>query len=207
MTSNVIMMVPCYADGVDGTLNESGWKTGLSNYIKIYTPISSAEVGVSQRHNGTWGNGYRIQGSFIIYDNYFKIDGISVYNYPNYYRTFFCGDTSSSNPVPGPGLIQISNCFAWNQSSGGLRTFDNYNYSGTVTIEYWNCIGLNNSTEAGTPAAFYFNGDYTGSSNNVTVYAYNCTGICPTGYAFASAAVHQATLTNCLGQSGRGFLS
>jgi hypothetical protein len=61
VTANTIMMVACYADDVDAPTNEvniSGWTTSASNYIKIYTPTSTGEVGTSQRHTGTKGTGY-----------------------------------------------------------------------------------------------------------------------------------------------------
>lgn len=61
--NSTTMNVACYADGTDVSsyFDMSSWTTDTDNYIKIYTPTDSNEVGTSQRHNGTWGGGgYRI---------------------------------------------------------------------------------------------------------------------------------------------------
>ncbi len=65
VSANAIMMAACYADGADTTaVTIDGWTTGDNNYIKIYTPVSSSEVGASQRHNGTWDDSkYRIEST------------------------------------------------------------------------------------------------------------------------------------------------
>ena len=59
---NTIMQVAAYTDGPDAGASEvditSAWITGANNYIRIYTPVSSSEVGVSQRHTGLAGTGY-----------------------------------------------------------------------------------------------------------------------------------------------------
>ena len=62
--NNTIMMVACYADGtgaMDDSLTINGWTTGPNNYIKIYTPTSTSEVGTSQRHTGKAGTGFVLQ--------------------------------------------------------------------------------------------------------------------------------------------------
>jgi hypothetical protein len=61
-----------------------GWTTGENNYIKIYTPVSSSEVGTSQRHNGTWDdNKYRIEYSdenvVTLNENYITVEGLQVH--------------------------------------------------------------------------------------------------------------------------------
>ena len=62
--ADTIMMVACYAgasvDNDEVVINN--WTTGPGNYIKIFTPVSSSEVGVSQRHDGIWDDSkYRIE--------------------------------------------------------------------------------------------------------------------------------------------------
>ena len=50
-----------YNDGpMSDMVDVTGWTTGPSNYIRIYTPVSGYEVGASQRHNGTAGTGFRL---------------------------------------------------------------------------------------------------------------------------------------------------
>ena len=59
---DTVMQVAAYADGPDTFASDvritSAWVTGAINYIRIYTPVSSSEVGVSQRHTGIAGTGY-----------------------------------------------------------------------------------------------------------------------------------------------------
>ncbi|EKD25972.1 MAG: hypothetical protein ACD_79C01424G0001, partial [uncultured bacterium] len=55
LTANAILYWPCYADGADTTaLVIDGYTTGWNNFIKIYTPVSTTEVGVTQRHSGVF---------------------------------------------------------------------------------------------------------------------------------------------------------
>lgn len=82
------LYVACYADGDDGVkvVIENTWVTDADDFIKIYTPISSNEVGVSQRHAGTWGTGYKLtfdDGYDFVIDcnaNYVGIAGLQMYN-------------------------------------------------------------------------------------------------------------------------------
>jgi hypothetical protein len=61
VTANTIMMVACYNDAaMDDDLDIGDWTTGSSNYIRIFTPTDTSEVGTSQRHTGTAGTGFRI---------------------------------------------------------------------------------------------------------------------------------------------------
>ena len=62
IAANAVMQVAAYADGPDTNGNQvsvtSAWVTGPSNYIRIYAPVSTSEVGASQRHTGVAGTGY-----------------------------------------------------------------------------------------------------------------------------------------------------
>ena len=47
--------IACYANGTTAdttAVTVEGWTTDVDNFIKIYTPTLSTEVGVSQRHSG-----------------------------------------------------------------------------------------------------------------------------------------------------------
>ncbi len=66
VASNTIMMVAAYASAAGDTeaVTIDGWTTGENNYIKVYTPVYSNEVGVTQRHGGKWdSNKYNIVNS------------------------------------------------------------------------------------------------------------------------------------------------
>lgn len=55
-TADEIEMVACYNDGVmSDTVTIAGWTTDATRYIKIYTPES-------ERHDGTLGTGFRLDG-------------------------------------------------------------------------------------------------------------------------------------------------
>ncbi|MFV2045108.1 MAG: right-handed parallel beta-helix repeat-containing protein, partial [Anaerolineales bacterium] len=79
---------PAYNDGaMDDILDLSGWTTGSANYIRLYTPTASTEVGTSQRHAGVAGTGFRLApvdatqaGYNIIYlkTGYVRIEGIEI---------------------------------------------------------------------------------------------------------------------------------
>lgn len=79
----------CYGDGADTTLTTiDGWTTGTENYIRIYTPVATSEVGTSQRHDGKWNaSAYWLQvggtgssdGAIWVQDNHVWTEGIQIY--------------------------------------------------------------------------------------------------------------------------------
>ena len=88
VTTNTIMRVACYGDGADtSSVIIDGWTTGVDNYINIYTPVFSSEVGVSQRHNGQWdATKYQLvasvtyNGVLTISDEFVRIVGLQIEN-------------------------------------------------------------------------------------------------------------------------------
>jgi len=90
-TNNYQLNFPCYYDtGADTTaVTVDGFTTGVSNYIKIYTPVSIAtEANLSQRHQGKWDDAkYNINNTTTwralrVLDDNIKIDGLQIYNRP-----------------------------------------------------------------------------------------------------------------------------
>ena len=89
ITSGEQWNVACYADSVDtATIAIDGWSTSEDNYIKIYTPNQSNEVGVSQRHRGIWsGDAYTLQRTIsgggqhvlTIGEDYVRIEGLQIF--------------------------------------------------------------------------------------------------------------------------------
>ncbi|MCK5211341.1 right-handed parallel beta-helix repeat-containing protein, partial [Candidatus Parcubacteria bacterium] len=77
--------IACYGDAVDSTaVTINGWTTGENNYLKIYTPVDTDEVGESQRHTGKWDDDkYRLSSNAInviyIQDDHVRIDGLQIY--------------------------------------------------------------------------------------------------------------------------------
>ncbi len=67
VTGNHRLHLACYNDGpMTDSRNASqgahvnGYTTGVNHYIRIFAPASLTEVGVSQRHTGVAGTGFRL---------------------------------------------------------------------------------------------------------------------------------------------------
>jgi hypothetical protein len=84
VTNNEQWNIACYGDAVDTTtvvIND--WTTSENNFIKIYTPVSLSEVGMSQRHSGLehtgyWTSGQENRSSIYILNSHTVIDGIEI---------------------------------------------------------------------------------------------------------------------------------
>ncbi len=77
--------IACYADAADTTaVIITGWTTTADNYIKIYTPNSTSEVGISQRHSGKWDTSkYQLVAGIAALDirqSYTQVDGLQLSN-------------------------------------------------------------------------------------------------------------------------------
>ncbi len=90
VAANTIIMVACYNDGVmdDGSISIDGYTTGAGNYIRIFTPTDTSEVGTSQRNDGTAGTGFVLKpqtsspGQYYsvirIEEDYVRIEGVEI---------------------------------------------------------------------------------------------------------------------------------
>ncbi|MFC1611103.1 hypothetical protein ACFL6C_09095 [Myxococcota bacterium] len=85
VTPQLIWNVACYGDAQENDAPTiSGWVTSPEYYLRIYTPVSQSEVGVSQRHNGAWSsNAYRIRTTayetkLLVAVSYVHIVGLQV---------------------------------------------------------------------------------------------------------------------------------
>lgn len=53
--------IAIYADNTGGVVTISGWDTSTLNKLKLYVPYLSSQVGVSQKHDGSWnGSGVKL---------------------------------------------------------------------------------------------------------------------------------------------------
>jgi hypothetical protein len=91
---NITAEVAFYADADDTTAETtsigvqiSSFTSDATRHVRLYTPVASAEVGTSQRHDGTSGSGYVFAPTvssptnFTILDisePYIEVDGLSV---------------------------------------------------------------------------------------------------------------------------------
>ncbi|GEM_PF-1276901 len=165
--SNARMFVACYGDGTDTTaVSISGWTTGVDNYIKIYTLVSSSEVGVSQRHEGTWDDtkfNIKTDGNYNaidIKDDYVYLEGLQIqgsYNNVTFNSVIVnrANNTRVSNSIiVGNHGVLLSGALVVNSIAG--------------TIYLWNDV-------------IYFTGEtvnragISSSGIGTTVYAYNNT--------------------------------
>jgi hypothetical protein len=183
VTANTIMMVACYGDGEDtSSVTITGWTTGANNYIKIFTPVSSSEVGASQRHDGKWNtSAYRISNdtsnneTIYVREQYVRIDGLQV-DSVNYLGTGWLTGIDVNDDTSNDAMeVHISNCIIRMTYSGtpeagyGITALNNFSGINSDYIsKIWNNIIY----------GYTGSGDYGGSihaENNGTVYAYNNT--------------------------------
>ncbi len=90
VTNNEQWNIACYS-GNEGTADSvavsvDDWATDQQHYLKIYTPVSSDETGVRQRHLGTWdGAKYQMvvvesgdRGAVDLHSGYFFLEGLQI---------------------------------------------------------------------------------------------------------------------------------
>ncbi|MCK5416600.1 hypothetical protein KAI92_04190, partial [Candidatus Parcubacteria bacterium] len=163
VASNTTMMVSCYAsdNGDDAVITFNGWDTGPQNYIKVYTPVDSTEVGATQRHDGKWNDdSYSIEFTTIASnqrimkggENYLRIDGLQI-KYTSSYNDgaavyIGAGDSSTdnlmylSNNIIQGVLSNNSNATGLNLSDGDSSArsyvYNNivYGFTGASCIRY-----------------------------------------------------------------------
>ncbi len=155
-----------------------GWTTAANNYLKVYTPTATTEVGISQRHSGKWDNNkYKLErtaasGSAIDVGGTtpnIRIEGLQI-NVIN-----DTGNAKGINvyPAGGAGTMQINNNIIKGTLSGtadGSKgiVLDN----GTYEAKVWNNIVYNfiNGAYGGDGIHVWLNTGINGYIYNNTVY-------------------------------------
>ncbi len=195
VAGNYQLNFPCYADGVDSAnVYVDGWTTGASNYIRIYTPVLASEVGVTQRHNGTWGTGYQRTSILRVEDNYVRLDGISIKQSTDGEQAFYYYNIPAANAE-----YHLSNCFSWINDQGTTHKdcYDFHTTAAASVAKVWNNICYNNSVYSESYGFIFNDVDWT-------IYGYNNTAIVNGGNAFRNGDTAVSTninLKNCLGVS------
>jgi hypothetical protein len=85
-TNNLQWNFACYANGTQAdttAVTIDGWTTTIDNFMRVYTPTRSDEVGTTQRHNGKWDTSkYYLSVTDVtglsVQDDYIDILGIQV---------------------------------------------------------------------------------------------------------------------------------
>jgi hypothetical protein len=139
VANNMQWNIACYADGVDTTnVDINGWNTSLNAYVRIFTPAQSDEVGVSQRHTGKWGDGYRRTGYMRIYEGCVRLAGLS-FNKTSVGSAVFAYNISGDY-----GEIDVSHCYI--QSNDGTSNSPCFYAEGSscvIEFKIWNNILVN----------------------------------------------------------------
>ncbi len=216
VTNTYVLNFPCYADGNDNTAIEiaNKYTTNRTYYIRAYTPVSSSEVGTSQRHKGKWSttDGYYIslnKSDRVIkfYEEYIHFDGLQVENTNTDAGKAFRGYSASDG-------IEISNCIVKGNGTGSALSF----YSSTGdTVKVWNNViygswgtGVDcGSTDDGTPKYFVYNNTFYGCSSEAVnalgsgavVYLKNNVAVNSGGYVVEDGT-YDASSTNNATSSG-----
>jgi hypothetical protein len=118
--------IACYGDATDSdSIVINGWTTSEDNYIRIFTPTESSEVGASQRHLGVWNpKYYNISGGIEFRDKHIRVDGIQMQITPlgDYYRGIMMNEGTDYN------VFHVSN----NIIRGDSTNTYNYHYGITT---------------------------------------------------------------------------
>jgi hypothetical protein len=141
VAANQVWNIACYADQPDSTpVNLSGWTTGSRNYIRIFTPTSSSEVGLTQRHDGKWS-----WSKYFIYINgetftdiaepYTRIEGLQFAGEPT-------GSSSEDIVLIDAAGVEMSHCLV-TQTGGTNTTAGIATTSNADNVLIWNSIIFN----------------------------------------------------------------
>ena len=155
-----------YDDGaMNDMVNVTGWTTGPSNYVRIFTPVAPSEVGASQRHRGVAGTGFRLApvttGTLNIINlntGYARIEGLEIDGSAVTSSQRVRG-ISVADGLSNAGDIRIDSCII----HGLHTTLDGYCAEGSMGI-----LDVQTTANSGPPLRISNNVIYD-ITNNVNV--------------------------------------
>jgi Purple acid Phosphatase, N-terminal domain/Fibronectin type III domain len=211
-SSNEVWNFACYNDAIDTTaVVVNGWTTDADNYIRIYTPYKTSEVGVTQRHDGKWStSGYRLEiagANNGIHEEagYVRIDGlqISVDMGSAAGGGFYCVNTAGDRYLSNNIIknIKSPNADPGTGTAGGHGFYLNNTISGVARV--WNNIVYGFNLYGSGYGFIYVNANYD------SVYIYNNTGYDVDMFKYGSGDGNNVLLKNniCQGASdGYGYV-
>ena len=115
---NASLKVFCYYDnGIvdDGDIEVSSWTTSLNSSIKVSAPYNlKTQCGKSQRHDGKWGFGYKIEATnfgnaVTVLNKYVQFDGVSVEGKSSSHKAFHFSEPEGNS---------VTRCIIKNALSG-----------------------------------------------------------------------------------------
>lgn len=151
--------IALYADAEDqGEASTDGWNTTEQNYLHLFTPVGPDQVGVSQRHRGRWGEGYRRRDLIALNTSFVHLDGVAVRRE---------GSAFEIDPGQRGAKIFLSNCYGHARENTQDAVFE-LKSAATATVWLWNNIAI---TEAAEEDAHGLNlqGELTLRARNNTV--------------------------------------
>ncbi len=180
VANNELWNIACYGDAEDAdSVDFNGWTTSASNYLKVYTPDYSSEVGASQRHSGVWDSSKYVisetqEPTIDVNIDYIRIEGLQVKNDdPG-------GSTYGIRLSSGNGDAYISENIFNGYNNAGYGVFGAYEDGHTANV-YSNIIfdwsnwgaffyqetNLYNNTIINTGSGVYSNGGVEAVNNIV----------------------------------------
>jgi hypothetical protein len=206
VSAGVVVNIPCYYDSGPDTTNvgipSTGFTTGPSNYINIYTPNNtSTQSNYSQRHIGKWTpNAYSLvvnSSTFAIAltNNYVRITGLQIelISSFNYQRVIYMDSITN----PGGDVVLDSNILVSQATATGLSTDiigENNTISG-FTMSILNNIIYDTSSSKSLAEGIVVN------ANSSTIAIYNNTAYNTSlAYDYSGAAESTTYLKNNIAQ-------
>ena len=174
VTNNEQWSIALYNDAVDSApVNfDSAWVTEGDNYLRLYTPVSTLEVGMNQRHVGAWGaTGYMLNvgtanaHALQITTLSARVEGLQIYHdAPGPYFILFMDDNSGvrsdyvSNNLLNSGPTHGGSGLVMQGGSGIYRVYNN------IVTATTNCIDMN---AGGTYTAYVYNNTTSGCGKGI----------------------------------------
>lgn len=211
-SAGYVWSVACYDDGTpDDSLVWIGapWVTDQDHRISIFTPVNATEVGVSQRHDGTWGKGYRRTHALHIDEVDVSVEGLAMRQARQLAASQLDNRVLAVHSRRRGSRIDVLNCYGEHaDSAGAARAFEffddgqPFDAGMRTTIRAWNNIGLTWAAAGSGGAAF-------ASDTGDDLYLFNCTGAAPNGAAAflsdnSTGAAKSSSIVNGLGYSDGG---
>lgn len=206
VTNDEIWNLACYGEAAADTVyaNFSDWDTQATNFIRVFTPTLASEVGVSQRHNGTWSNSaYRMEvttdNPLDIRQRCLRLEGLqfrfSDVTHDEWPMVWISGN---GNPLE----IKISHCIFRGMAAGTLvdnKALEISDYDGgSGDVKVWNNVFYDFDWDSTT------GGVYLGNAN-INCYFYNNTLVGCRSYGFMNVSGTAIAMNNLSQDSSDGY--
>jgi hypothetical protein len=167
-----VLNIACYADAVDNgeTVYLDNWITDENYFLRIFTPVDSSQVGVSQRHTGAWtAAAYTLGHVCAEYDELFtigqhmvvRIDGLQID------KTGSGSQYCTAVMIENDAVVDLSNNIIRGTGTEGVGVFLSSKFA---LLRMWNNVVYDAAVNSG-------DGIHVGSNTQAFIYnntIYNC---------------------------------